>query len=209
MPRISQNHVLYGVAGLTLLLAVTFGTLTYLNSRKVNDLETQITAKNQELQQYQIKARKLDALKADNVKLQRDMKVVRAKLPPKREIEGFLDTLSQIRRESGINISRAVRLKGDAKPATTIFQQLFNQANNIQAPVAPQGQMFEEIQYRLSMDAGFFELVTFINKLENYKRFVQVNDIDIKGDTKGSGNHTVNMTLSIFAYAGEVPKTAP
>ena len=71
-------------------------------------------------------------------------------------------------------------------------------------PAAPQ---FKLIEYGITLEAGFHEMVKFVNQLEDhFERFLQVQNISITaaaaGLQPGAKNHQITMRLVTYVYEG-------
>ena len=66
------------------------------------------------------------------------------------------------------------------------------------------GRRYIEVPIALRLKAGFHEFATFINDIENFKRFIKIADIRIVSDPVDFKKHNINLTISAFGLEGEI-----
>ncbi|MBU0633453.1 MAG: type 4a pilus biogenesis protein PilO [Candidatus Omnitrophica bacterium] len=63
------------------------------------------------------------------------------------------------------------------------------------------GRTYLEIPIKLRLEAGYHELGRFINRIENYPRFMKVNKIKIEERNLNSKRHSADLTVNAFALS--------
>lgn len=169
------------------VLALLAGTGIYLLQRKSGELEIANQGLKSRVAKAQTKIAKLGQLRLQRETADRRLRVAERILPSQEEVENLVDNLSEFALESGIIIS-------EAKPA-------------LHSALAGRGvvKKFHEATFSLKLVGDFFQFVEFINKLENYKRFIRVDEFSIKSGTAKGSALSIGLNFATFTYADSSP----
>ena len=158
-----------------LLLKPTLGALATLIP-EVRTLKTDIKAVNDDLNFE-------DKLKNKFESVQSKLKEYGNKLSRERELPKLLENLSDTAKSSRVKIlSISPQNKKDTGEEDGICQEM---------PIAITGQ------------SSYHDLGSFINKLENDERYMQVSDIKIKTNPSNPKKHNIEFVVSAYTFKGE------
>lgn len=137
-------------------------------------------------------------------KLLDEEKVEIVKIPNLERVEydRFADLLDEIRRRAGVVVSRGGWLQAPK-----------------QAPVPgrplpkPQPERVHRVQYDLTVTGGFYQLIRYINLLEQQNRFINVENFTItkSADSAATGGAAAlkrDLKLTLFSYTYRPPAEA-
>lgn len=104
------------------------------------------------------------------------------KLPVEEEIPALLENLSRVATSCKVKILEITPMgslaAGEGKKVRSSFR---------------------EIPILIKARSGYYELVSFIQQLEQGKRLVKINDLEIKGSKDNVLMHDVELEISVFA----------
>jgi Tfp pilus assembly protein PilO len=133
------------------------------------------------------KLAKLVALRGEREQAQARLDVGESILPSQKEIENLVDNLSEFARKSGVVIVKTAPVRQTAYRA-----------------VKGAVKRFEEAVFEVEMVGDFFQFVEFLNSLENYKRFIRVDDFAATaGKSEGEPN-SIKLKFATFTYVEPV-----
>ena len=170
------------------VLALLAGTGIYLLQRKSGELEIANQGLKSRVAKAETKIAKLGELRLQRESADKRLRVAERILPSQEEVENLVDNLSEFAVESGVVIAKA-------KPAR-------------QGAFAGRGgvvKRFQEADFDLKLVGDFFQFVEFINKLENYKRFIRVDEFSIKSETAKGSALCIGLNFATFTYADSSP----
>ena len=158
-----------------LLLKPTLGTLAKLIP-ETRILKTNIKTVNDDLKFE-------DKLKNKFESIQGKLKEYGNKLSRERELPKLLENLSDTAKSSRVKIlSIAPQIRKDTGEGNGICQEM---------PIAITGQ------------SSYHDLGSFINKLENDERYMQISDIKIKANPSNPKRHDIEFVVSAYTFKGE------
>ena len=163
------------ILGFAVLLCVAFYFLLYSPQ---NQTLTEVVARDRQVQKDLAKARETEAdiegLRARAANMETLVSRFEERLPEKSEIPRLLRQFEGMAREVGLQVELA-----QLPPVTD--------ANKITIP------------YSVKARGNFHEIVSFINRLERFKRYLKVSDLDIGEQELGVSE--ASFTLSTFRFA--------
>jgi hypothetical protein len=115
------------------------------------------------------------------------------------EYDVFAELLDELRRKAGVSVSRA----GWAVPSrpTPVPGR----------PAAVQPPTVHKVQYDLAVSGTFYQLLRYVNLLEQHRRFIGVESFTISkgqgGDGKGQILPKRDLKITIFSYTYKLPPT--
>jgi Tfp pilus assembly protein PilO len=191
--RFSEKQLLLMTIGFFFVVAVPLALIGYFWLHKsLGVVKTQITQVEDEIKQAEIKLEQQNQLDEQKKQLQCGLEIAKEILPSKEEVsyENFIELLGRLKREANVELYK-VQLVKDARR---------------QAPGAGTSEAFEKVSYDLKAEGAFYDLITFVYSLENYKRFIKVDKFDFSTSTSGDKieggtlRHGLNLTLSTYTF---------
>ncbi len=174
------------------LAAVGAGTTSYLVGRKTSALKAANAALDTRIAAAKTKINKLPTMRVEREHAQARLVVAESILPSQKEIETLVDSLSEFAKSSGIVIAKAEPVR-----------QMTYRAQKAGV------QRFEQADFNLDVVGDYFQLVDFVNRLENYKRFIKVDSFTA---SKGSGEEdplSVKLKFSTYTYVDTAATAKP
>lgn len=169
-----RQLVLYVLIFIALLGAV--GTLTYFKLRQYQDCQKEISGLEGERDQAQRLIDQIPLLRQEAKALSEQIEIYAEILPKEHEVrhDAFVETMDRFARETGLQILRADPFERK-EPAKT-------RAANPNDPNQPKESKppFSEHSYLFELVGTFPSFLRFVNKLENWDRFLAVEEIDIR-----------------------------
>ncbi len=169
----------------SLILIVLFVLL--INSPKkeeINALNAKIAKLNNEIASAEVKVRKLDVLKAENVLLRAKLSKLQEQLPEEKEVSGLLRQISDLGLKSGLKILLW-------KPA---------------ARKTSASGLYLEIPVTVEVVTGYHDLGVFFSYISRLPRIVNISDMDFRVKGKGKGQNAIKFTALTFAAISPTPK---
>lgn len=153
----------------------------YMGVGKLKKSQATVNQKSAELASVREKIAAIPNLRQERQQLQTELTEYEDILPNDRELNKMFDTLSDFEKQSGLVIKE--------------FKPEREARDNGQAPA----NSYKQVSYKLQLAGSYFQLVKFVNLLENYQRFVRVDAFDIsrKPDAKVNG---ASLQISTFVY---------
>jgi Tfp pilus assembly protein PilO len=170
------------------IAAVAVGLL-YLDYREYTALaETRNTIENTRaaIKAAEAKIAEIPTLEAERARLTEVVEENVRILPDEKEVESLLETLSELKDQSG--------LTPDAIESFQFAQESASARGRSTASAN-----FQKYICQVRLRATLFQFATFVNLLERYKRFVQVDSFSMKPEATGA-ELDVNMQMSTFTY---------
>lgn len=158
----------------TLIIALIFiltlgvmGTLTYLQYQDKLGMEERIALKRREAAEARSKIAQIPALRAQATVLSERVDEYARILPKEHEVghDAFVERIAQFAADLEIDILRADPIVKGAAAA---------QGD------APARQAFNEHSYHFELVGDFKNFLRFVNKIENWDRFLAVEEIEIR-----------------------------
>lgn len=167
----------------SILLAAIAGTTVYFINKKTTELRTANSALSTRISTAKNKIAQLPLIRQERELAQAELQVAESILPSQKEIEMLVDSLSEFARQSGVIIAKAEPVRQVA------YQSARGGAKR-----------FEEAQFDLDIEGDYFQFVEFVNNLENYKRFIRVDDFTISAGKVEGEPHSVKLKFATFTY---------
>lgn len=142
---------------------------------KIENLDQQILTLNNKIAEGRRIAARLDDLKREYQELTERLAFVEVLLPKEKDIPDFLVLLQETMDEFNIDFSN------------------FSPQNLAQERDA----IYARLPINLTFTANYFEIIKFLDRLENFPRIVDVKDLRLN-PTGDEGN--VNVTMNMFTY---------
>jgi Tfp pilus assembly protein PilO len=154
---------------------VNYSYIYQPKKEKIDSLDQQILTLNNKIAEGRRIAARLDDLKKEYAELTERLEFVEVLLPQEKDIPDFLVLLQETMDEFNINFSN------------------FSPQNLAQERDA----IYARLPINLTYTANYFEIIKFLDRLENFPRIVDVKDLRLN-PTGDEGN--VNVTMNMFTY---------
>jgi Tfp pilus assembly protein PilO len=154
---------------------VNYSYIYQPKKEKIDSLDQQILTLNNKIAEGRRIAARLDDLKKEYAELTERLEFVEVLLPQEKDIPDFLVLLQETMDEFNIDFSN------------------FSPQNLAQERDA----IYARLPINLTYTANYFEIIKFLDRLENFPRIVDVKDLRLN-PTGDEGN--VNVTMNMFTY---------
>lgn len=199
--RLSEKHLTLLTGGISVVLILALaGAGYFIQAKNLKQAKTALgvlegkEAKEGEavvvgkIQGAKNQIEQMKQLEEEIIELRQEKIDLQKKLPTKEEVssEKYIDSLSQLGLETNVVIrsANAVQRKGQR-----------GQSGQATTPAG-----LEEISYKLNVEGLFFDLMTFIYRLETYKRFIKVSEFTLSPMGKKTGQSFYKMSITITTY---------
>jgi len=162
MPR-SQKILIVILVGI-----IVIGGFVYFvflpRKAEMDNLKNRTYELNKQINNDEVKLRRLEQLKVENEQLQRQLDELQAQLPAEQEVSGLLKQISDLSVESGLEIKlwKPIGRKKD-----------------------PSG-LYIEIPVDVEVSGGYHELATFFDRVSKLPRIVNISNLSME-NAKVSG----------------------
>jgi type IV pilus assembly protein PilO len=171
----NQRLLLYG--GVVVLLAVLYGLLFYApRSKEIADKQQQISTLQSEQAKLQDQLRNWGKTKEEIGEIEGRFNQAKAQLPEEKEIPELLKQVSNLGRESGLEVL-LFRQKAEA------FRDLY-----------------AEVPVEMSVRGGYHQIALFFDKVRHLDRIVNISDTNMKNPQLVGGQTQVDATFAATTY---------
>jgi Tfp pilus assembly protein PilO len=186
---------------LVVILLAGGSAIYYLEFVRLKEVTAELVRVKGEVAVAEDKQSKIPGLKKSIEELkQKEQELIR-QIPnlEKTEYDAFANLLDGLRRQSGVSVSRAgwtTPTKATAAPGRAAKVQPAN---------------IHKVQYGLTVTGSFYQILRYINLLEQQKRFIGIEDFTIN---KGGGENIAgakatapqrDLKITIYSYAYKLP----
>ena len=178
-----EKMILMTVLVASAVVALGAGVWIYFLSTWAGELRTDNDALRARVNAAQTKLAKLTALRIEREQAQARLDVAQSILPSQEEIESLVDNLSEFAKKSGVVIAKTAPVRQGAY-------------RNAKGAV----KRFEEADFEIDLEGNFFQFVEFLNYLENYKRFIRVDDFAVAAGRAEGDPNSVKLKFATFTY---------
>ncbi len=176
------------IASIAAVVAVAAGLLYLIYRERTISAETEASIRNCRIniKTAEEKIAQIPALDAERTRLTEVVEEYVRILPDEKEVEALLETLSELKQEAGLVPDAIESFTFVPEPAAA--GRHATSAN------------FQKYIRQVRLRATLFQFATFVNLLERYKRFIQVDSFNIRPQAEGM-EHDINMQMSTFTYS--------
>jgi Tfp pilus assembly protein PilO len=168
-----RRGMLIGIIGGALLLIVAWYFLLFApTSNDLNDTRDEVTAAERQQQELENSIRRLKELSANQTQQEADLRTLRAAIPPTPDLGAFILQANEIATASGIDW-----LSISPSP-----------------PAANTSGANSTIALSIQVDGGFFQVLDYLNRLEDLDRLVIVDDVSVSSGGEGAGGTSTGGT---------------
>jgi Tfp pilus assembly protein PilO len=178
-----EKMILMTVLVASVVVALGAAVWIYFLGSWTSDLRTDNDALRARVDAAQGKLVKLNALRVEREQAQARFEMAASILPSQGEIESLVDSLSEFAKKSGVVIAKTAPVRQGAY-------------KNAKGAV----KRFEEADFEIELEGNFFQFVEFLNYLENYKRFIRVDDFAVAAGRAEGDPNSVKLKFATFTY---------
>ncbi|HYC78843.1 MAG TPA: hypothetical protein VEI02_14555 [Planctomycetota bacterium] len=201
-PKKSRRKILLAVGGVLALAG--FGWLIWTDWRALEETRGKIEDARLRLDKAQAEISRTPAVEDNVILLRETVKEYVKILPDDKEINSFVDQLTQFARETGVRITKL-----DDQDARARVQK---SKKGAQAA-------FDRVVYRLSLDGYAEQFLQFTGLFENHERFVRIPALKVEAGTArtssreetpepsnadapagGAAPHNIDLELETYVY---------
>jgi len=173
-----------GIGGAVLLTAGAL-FLTFRSYQKAEEGKREIARVRQKIAEAREKKRKIPRLERDVIILRSNVEEYVKILPEEKHIHNLINTINRFEQESGITMTKL-------------------DAPGKRGGKATKG-AFDKIVYKIKIAGTLKNILAFINKFENYERFVSIEDFQFRPDRQVESDIkdvvlSGNLQLETFQY---------
>lgn len=173
LPALQRNLIGGALVAIVLGLVVYFALLPRV--RQVDSLKADLAQINSEVTIYRAKVKKLDALLAENERLQHQLAEMRRQLPEEHEVADLLKQVS----DAGAGAGLVFRLW---RPGATRVND---------------SGLYQELPVEVEVSGGYHQVGVFFEKVARLDRIVNIGDVQMQPDN--AGGLVTHMTATAFA----------
>ena len=190
--NISSSQKITAVVLLAVMIVGGFVYFIFLPKKAAIDvLKSSIYELNRQINNNEVKLRRLDQLKVENKQLQSELSNLQAQLPAEQEVSGLLKQISDLSVESGLDVKLW-------KPG--------GRKND------PSG-LYTEIPVDVEVSGGYHALAIFFDKVSKLPRIVNITNLNMENTKIMSGNVFIQNKFIATTFAavseGSEPLKAP
>jgi len=170
----------------SIILIVLFITLIYSPKKKeIKNLTSAISKLDNEIATQEVKARRLDELKAENARLKEKLAELQEQLPEEQEVSSLLKEISEFGLKSGLEIllwKPGSRNVGEEK-------------------------LYVEIPVSVEVTTGYHNLGIFFSHISKLPRIVNIKDINLSSKrSTGKGENLITAKFTAVTFASVSPE---
>ena len=182
----NEKQQLLVVAAVAAAIAVFLGVLVFMEYRTAGEAQETIGSIRHNLDMADAKIKEIPALQAERNRLTEVVEEYVRILPDEKEVEALLETLSELKDKAGLAPDAIESFTFAAEPAS--------------ARRAGTSENFQKYIRQVRLHATLFQFADFVNRLERYKRFIQVDSFSLRPQPD-SLEHDIMMQMSTFTYS--------
>jgi Tfp pilus assembly protein PilO len=191
-----KQFTIIWVVALIIILLAGGGAIWYLQfdvlveKRKIlEDVKAQVKVAKD-------KQAKIPQLRASIAELTKKANELATHIPnlDRAEYDVFAELLDDLRRKAGVTVPRAT-WGTPSRPVPIPGRPAFQQPNTV-----------HKVQYDLSANGSFYQLLRYINLIEQQRRFIGVENFNVtKGTESKVGTAKRQLKLTIYSYTYKLP----
>ena len=181
------------IACLAFILLAGGAAIYYLQFVKLDELKLQLAAVTKERDETKKKIDQIPDLKKQYAALEIKAKEKEGLIPnlDRAEYDRFANLLDDLRRRSGVSVARGGWVN-PSKPTPVAGRPA---PRNVPPTV-------HKVQYDLNVSGGFYQLLRYMNLIEQQTRFINVDELNIakSSDTGPGAGLRRDMKLTLYSY---------
>jgi len=171
-----RMQIILWIVFLVLFVYLNYSYIYLPRNEKIQQLDQQISTLQEKIAEGRRIAARLDELKKEYQELTARLQFVEVLLPKEKEIPEFLVLLEDTMEEFNINFNN------------------FSPQNLAQDKDA----IYARLPINMTYTADYFEIIKFLDRLENFPRIVDIQDLRI--NPTGENAENINVTMTMFTY---------
>jgi Tfp pilus assembly protein PilO len=194
-----KQFTIIWVVALVLILIAGGTSIYFLQFDVLEQKKAELAAVQEQVQGATKKKNMIPILQKSIVELQKKEAELITHIPnlTRAEYDEFANLLDELRRKAGVSVGRA-SWGIPAKPTPIPGR-----------PAVVQPPTVHKVQYDLGVVGNFYQLLRYINLLEQHKRFIGVETFAIAkgagGDLKSSAQPKRDLRITIYSYTYKLP----
>jgi Tfp pilus assembly protein PilO len=189
-----KQFTIIWVVALVIILIAGGGAIYYLQFDLLVQRRAALDAVKAQVLDAKNKQAKIPQLKASIVELNKKAEILKSHIPDldRQEYDVFAELLDELRRKAGVTVPRA-SWAVPSRPIPIPGRPPVNQPATV-----------HKVQYDITVNGSFYQLLRYINLIEQQRRFVGVETFNIArggSDTvKGGGAPRRDLRITIYSY---------
>jgi Tfp pilus assembly protein PilO len=168
-----RRSALFAIIGGAIVLVLLWYFLFFApTSSDLNDTRDEVATAERQQQELENSIRRLKELSANQTQQEADLRTLRAAIPPTPDLGAFILQANEIATASGIDW-----LSISPSP-----------------PAANTSGANSTIALSIQVDGGFFQVLDYLNRLEDLDRLVIVDDVSVSSGGEGAGGASTGGT---------------
>ena len=196
-----KQFTIIWVVALVIILLAGGGAIWYLQFDVLEEKRAALKVVKGKVADAKSKKEKIKGLKESIVALTKQANDLAAHIPnlDRAEYDVFAELLDDLRRKAGVNVPSA-KWGVPMKPTPIPGRQAFVQPATV-----------HKVQYDITVNGSFYQLLRYVNLLEQQKRFIGVENLSIsKGSEPGGKDKPTtprrDLKIQIYSYTYRMPK---
>ena len=196
-----KQFTIIWVVALVIILIAGGGAIWWLQFDVLVQKRADLDAVKAQVLDAKNKQAKIPQLKASIVDLTKKAETLASHIPnlDRMEYDRFAELLDDIRRRAGVNVPRAAWTV-PSRPVPIPGRPAVNQPASV-----------HKVQYDLTVNGSFYQLLRYVNLIEQQRRFIGVENFSIQkggADSSKGGAPRRDLRITIYSYTYK-PKPAP
>jgi Tfp pilus assembly protein PilO len=189
-----KQFTIIWVVALVIILFAGGGAIWYLQFDVLVRVRQELDGVKGQVADAKSKQAKIPQLKASIVELTKKAESLASHIPnlDRMEYDRFAELLDELRRKAGVNVPRAAWTV-PSRPVPIPGRPAVNQPASV-----------HKVQYDLTVNGSFYQLLRYVNLLEQQRRFIGVENFNIM---KGGGSEGLkgaaprrDLRITIYSY---------
>lgn len=201
-----KQFTIIWVVALVIILLAGGGAIWYLQFDVLVEKKNLLNAEKAKVADARQKEAKIPTLEKSIAALTKEANELAAHIPnlDRAEYDIFAELLDELRRKAGVNVPRA-QWTVPARPTPIPGRPPFVQPATV-----------HKVQYDITVSGSFYQLLRYINLLEQQKRFIGVENFTVGrggGAAEAAGAKSAaaprrDLKITIYSYTYKLPTTA-
>jgi Tfp pilus assembly protein PilO len=194
-----KQFTIIWVVALALIIIAGCGAIYYLQFEVLEQKKQELAAVQSQVADAAKKKRDIKGLQDSIAALEKKESELITHIPnmTRAEYDVFAELLDELRRKAGVSVSRAGWMV-PTRPTPIPGR-----------PATVQPATVHKVQYDITVTGTFYQLLRYVNLLEQHRRFIGVESFSItKGggiDAKGAALPRRDMRVTIYSYTYKLP----
>jgi hypothetical protein len=191
-----KQFTIIWVVALVIIILAGSGAIWYLQFDVLVERRAVLKGVQEQVKVAKDKKNKIPQLRASIAELTKKANELATHIPnlDRAEYDVFAELLDDLRRKAGVTVPRA-SWTVPSRPVPIPGRQPFAQPNTV-----------HKVQYDLTANGSFYQLLRYINLIEQQRRFIGVEGFQVgKGADSKTNAPKRNLRLTIYSYTYKLP----